>query len=442
MQERLLIGLSLATHSDPEETGPRAEERVEEEVEMLEGVMKVEVRQAVDWVVRVEEEMGVVMEGDVVVRGVESWVVVGEGVRAVEGKENWVEVDGVVGLAGVGKAALEVVKLVGAENEVEVEAVGWVGVESGAVGVVVRQVLEVGDLVGEEVRMNEVAGAVGVKDLVVGVKVGVMEGVMEGVMGVEMGVETVGVGMEEVVVRGTSRRSAQTPDAVRGAGAAAVPGELEPVTGAELGLVEDPGEPEIGNGTGETCDDMLGDAVPFVGTAGVAVSPGDRAGVDGTLGDAPVVGAGVAVSPGDGEGVDGTLGDAPVVGAGEAVSPGDEEGVDGTLGDAPVAKAGEAASPGNITGDVLGAAVTPGKDVDAGEGDSGTLGETPGGEPDGDVASGDDSGEVSGSGGVVAVEVVGVALGGVVTPVGVVGDAVGDVTDAGGGLEVVLAGEG
>ncbi|DBB12524.1 TPA: hypothetical protein ACH3X3_005320 [Trebouxia sp. C0006] len=81
MQERLLIGLSLATHSDPEETGPRvshlahckgyqvvevplgrvttsqAEERVEEEVEMLEGVMKVEVRQAVDWVVRVEEEM-------------------------------------------------------------------------------------------------------------------------------------------------------------------------------------------------------------------------------------------------------------------------------------------------------------------------------------------------------------------------------------------------
>jgi hypothetical protein len=45
-------------------------------------------------------------------------------------------------------------------------------------------------------------------------------------------------------------------------------------------------------------------------------------------------------------------------------------------------------------------------------------------------------------GGVVAVEVVGVALGGVVTPVGVVGDAVGDVTDAGGGLEVVLAGEG
>ena len=87
-----------------------------------------------------------------------------------------------------------------------------------------------------------------------------------------------------------------------------MPGELEPVTGAELGLVEDPGEPEIGNGTGETCDDMLGDAVPFVGTAGVAVSPGDRAGVDGTLGDAPVVGAGVAVSPGDGEGVDGTLG--------------------------------------------------------------------------------------------------------------------------------------
>ena len=29
-----------------------------------------------------------------------------------------------MGLAGVGKAALEVVKLVGAENEVEVEAVG------------------------------------------------------------------------------------------------------------------------------------------------------------------------------------------------------------------------------------------------------------------------------------------------------------------------------
>jgi len=64
----------------------------------------------------------------------------------------------------------------------------------------------VGDLVGEEAGMNDVAGAVGVKGLVVGVKVEVMEGVMEGVMGVEMGVETVGVGMEEVVVRGTSRR--------------------------------------------------------------------------------------------------------------------------------------------------------------------------------------------------------------------------------------------
>jgi len=153
-----------------------------------------------------------------------------------------------------------------------------------------------------------------------------------------------------------------------------VPGELEPVTGAEPGLVEDPGVPEIGNGTGETCDDMLGDAVPFVGTAGVAVSPGD------------------------GEGVDGTLGDAPVVGAGVAVSPGDEEGVNGTLGDAPVVKAGVAVSPGNITGDVLGAAVTPGGSVDAGEGDGGTLGETPGGMPGGDVASGDDSGEVSGSG--------------------------------------------
>jgi len=38
-------------------TTSQAEERVEEEVEMLEGVMKVEVRQAVDWVVRVEEEM-------------------------------------------------------------------------------------------------------------------------------------------------------------------------------------------------------------------------------------------------------------------------------------------------------------------------------------------------------------------------------------------------
>jgi len=144
-----------------------------------------------------------------------------------------------------------------------------------------------------------------------------------------------------------------------------VPGELEPVTGAEPGLVEDPGVPEIGNGTGETCDDMLGDAVPFVGTAGVAVSPGDRAGVDGTLGDAPVVGTRVAVSTGD--------------------------------------EAGVAVSPGNITGDVLGAAVTPGEDVDAGEGDSGTLGETPGGVPEGDVASGDDSGEVSGSGVTVGV---------------------------------------
>ena len=228
-----------------------------------------------------------------------------------------------------------------------------------------------------------------------------------------------------------------------------MPGELEPVTGAELGLVEDPGEPEIGNGTGETCDDMLGDAVPFVGTAGVAVSPGDRAGVDGTLGDAPVVGAGVAVSPGDGEGVDGTLGDAPVVGAGEAVSPGDEEGVDGTLGDAPVAKAGEAASPGNITGDVLGAAVTPGKDVDAGEGDSGTLGETPGGEPDGDVASGDDSGEVSGSGVPVGVGGRGMVepgtsdawLLGVVGLLRLVGDWPGDLTTMLGEAVAVEAGE-
>ena len=42
-------------------------------------------------------------------------------------------------LAGVGKVALGVVKLVGVVNEVEVGAVGWVGVESGAVGVVVRQ---------------------------------------------------------------------------------------------------------------------------------------------------------------------------------------------------------------------------------------------------------------------------------------------------------------
>ncbi len=44
-------------------------------------------------------------------------------------------------------------------------------------------------------------------------------------------------------------------------------------------------------------------------------------------------------------------------------------------------------------------------------------------------------------GGVVAVELVGVALGGVLA-VGVVGDAPGDVTDTGGGLEVVLTGEG
>jgi len=43
--------------------------------------------------------------------------------------------------------------------------------------------------------------------------------------------------------------------------------------------------------------------------------------------------------------------------------------------------------------------------------------------------------------GVVAVELVGVALGGAVA-VGVVGDAPGDVTDTGGGLEVVLTGEG
>ncbi len=35
----------------------QAEERVVEEVEMLEEVMKVEVRQAEDWVVRVEEGM-------------------------------------------------------------------------------------------------------------------------------------------------------------------------------------------------------------------------------------------------------------------------------------------------------------------------------------------------------------------------------------------------
>ncbi len=134
-----------------------------------------------------------------------------------------------------------------------------------------------------------------------------------------------------------------------------MPGELEPVTGAEPGLVEDPGVPEIGNGI---CDDRLGDA--------------------------PVVEAGVAVSPGNGEGVEGVLADAPVVGTSVAVSTGDEAGV-------PV-------SPGNITGDVLGAAGTPGEDVDAGEGARGTLGETPGGVPDGDVASGDDSGEVSGAG--------------------------------------------
>ena len=146
-------------------------------------------------------------------------------------------------------------------------------------------------------------------------------------------------------------------------------GELEPVTGAELGVVEDPGVPEIGNGTGETCDDMLGDAVPTVGTAGVTVSPGDGEGVDGTLGDAPVVGAGEAVSPGDGEGVDGVLGDAPVMGTGVAVSP------------------------GNITGDGLGAAVTPEGNVDAETDDCGTLGETPGGVPGGDLASGDNLGE-------------------------------------------------
>jgi len=173
-------------------------------------------------------------------------------------------------------------------------------------------------------------------------------------------------------------RSTQTPEPVSGAGAAAVPGELEPITGAELGLLEDPRVPDIGNEIGETCDDMLGDAVPFVGTAGVAVSPGDGEGVGGTLGDAPVVEAGVAVSPGDGEGVDGMLGDAPVV------------------------KAGVAVSPGNVTGDVLGAAVTPGGNMDAGEGDSVTPGETPGGMPGGmpggDIASGDNSGEVSGSG--------------------------------------------
>ena len=116
------------------------EERVVEEVGMLEGVMK---RQAVgmveDWVVRVGEGMvswvevekgvweavvrvvkeegvvekvvegmgkrvegvlqGVVREVEAVVKGVEvmeSWVEVGEGVRAVEGKEHWVEVDEVV----------------------------------------------------------------------------------------------------------------------------------------------------------------------------------------------------------------------------------------------------------------------------------------------------------------------------------------------------------
>ena len=44
-------------------------------------------------------------------------------------------------------------------------------------------------------------------------------------------------------------------------------------------------------------------------------------------------------------------------------------------------------------------------------------------------------------GGVGAVEVVGVAPGGVVT-VGVVGDAPGDATGTGGGLEVVLTGDG
>ncbi|KAL0033745.1 hypothetical protein WJX77_003492 [Trebouxia sp. C0004] len=157
---------------------------------------------------------------------------------------------------------------------------------------------------------------------------------------------------------------------------------------------------------------MLGDAVPFVGAAGVAVSPGD------------------------GEGVDGMRGDAPVVGAGVAVSPGDKEGVDGTLGDGSVVKAGVAVSPGIITGDVVGAPVTPGGTVDGGEGDSGTLGETPGDVPGCDVASGDDSGEVSGSGVPVGVGGRGMVepgtsdarLLGLAGLLGVVGDWPGDLT--------------
>ena len=156
---------------------------------------------------------------------------------------------------------------------------------------------------------------------------------------------------------------------------------------------------------------MLGDAAPFESTAGVAVSPSDEEGVDGTLGDAAIVGTGVAVSTGD--------------------------------------EAGEAVSLGDITGDVLGAAVTPGEDVDAGEGDSGTVGETPGGEPDGDVASGDDSGEVSASGVPVGVGGRGMVepgtsdawLLGVAGLLGVLGDWPGDLTTMLGEAVAVEAGE-
>ena len=67
-------------------TTSQAEERVEEEVEMLEGVMKVEVRQAVDWVVRVEE--GMLSWVVKVEEGMVSWVV-----RVEEGMVSWVGVE-------------------------------------------------------------------------------------------------------------------------------------------------------------------------------------------------------------------------------------------------------------------------------------------------------------------------------------------------------------
>ena len=106
----------------------QAEERVEEEVEMLEEVMKVGVRQAVNWMVRVEEEM--VSWVVRVEEGMVSWVV-----RVVEGMVSWVEVE-----KGVWEAVVRVVKEEGVVEKV-VEGMGKRvdGVPQG----VVREVEEV-----------------------------------------------------------------------------------------------------------------------------------------------------------------------------------------------------------------------------------------------------------------------------------------------------------